>query len=116
MVSPFKPWDSAVRQEVPPGGAARIASLILEIVEIARRNGTRAMFFAPPVFEVDRTAVQDEIFSDALAAVAGKAIVLDHRKRYRAAGYFRTHLYPSDRYFRALANEIRDRGLIGTGR
>ena len=108
--------NSAVKEEIPPGGAARIASLILEIAEIARRNGTRAVFFAPPVFEIDRTSVQDRIFSDALATVAGQVTVLDHRKQYRSPAYFRTFLYPSDKYFRALGTDLRKRGLIGTGR
>ena len=94
---------------VPFGGAARIKFLMSEIEKIATRNGTKIVFFAPPVYESERVTAHSAALSEAIGSVERHMTVLDHRQAYRTADYMENN---SAKYFAALGQVLRELGYV----
>jgi hypothetical protein len=82
-----------------------------KIDSVARRNGRTAVFLIPPVYETPRASAVDRVFSEALTLVPDLQII-DHRSLGHRKDFFHDYDHPNDNYFRFVAAELRERGLL----
>lgn len=112
------------------GDEAKIAQLIREIIDIAKRNDRKLLFWVPPVYETVRESTVDNVFSRALAMLkdvpiiqnpdmarkifpSADAAIIDHRYygRNRPEIFF-NYDHPNDKYYAEFVRLVRATGFL----
>ena len=111
------PWTMGV--PYINGQVERFLESFRDIDSIARRNGTSAVFFVPPVFEEDRDSSHNRELTAVLNQVQGKVTVLDHRRIAKTSEMFSevkgiqmNNMHPSSVYVEFLAAELKRMGFM----
>ena len=107
------PLDATSRQ-LRIGDDATIARYLADIDAIGRRNGVNVVFIVPPVYEIDRDqSVVNQILDRAIAS-SPNLMLLDGRAMHKDPRIFVSTRHPNGLYFRAVANALRQRGLLNS--
>jgi hypothetical protein len=110
--NPIDPsFDPGRYRILKKGDEEEVAHYMRKIDSVARRNGRTAVFLIPPVYETPRASAVDRVFSEALTLVPDLQII-DHRSLGHRKDFFHDYDHPNDNYFRFVAAELRERGLL----
>ena len=113
--TPLVQNESALKEAdraLQTGDEQKIAQEMQAIDGIGRRHGVKVVFIVPPVYETDRRdSVVNRILDRALALAPDIAVV-DHRAMHSDPSLFEGGIHASPQYYRVLAEELRQRGLV----
>ena len=75
------------------------------LIRLAERNNLKILFLIPPVYEVERFSIANEIVDNAIKDVSEKFII-DNRRLYLSRDFFINYDHPSKKYFDKVSFEI----------
>lgn len=106
------PENEPINRNPIAGRAGEIVALMRQINDIAGRNGRKAVFFVPPVYEIDRQSPQSKMLNGVLKSLEPEMLIIDHRLKFRDKKYYFTTLNPNHLYFQSLMNELKKSSLL----
>ena len=75
------------------------------IIQLAERNALKIVILIPPVYEVERYSIVNQIVDNALKDIPEKFII-DHRRLYLSRDFFINYDHPNKKYFDKISKEI----------
>lgn len=75
------------------------------LIKLADRNNLKILFLIPPVYEIERFSIANEIVDDAIKGIS-KKFIIDNRRLYLSRDFFINYDHPSKKYFDRISYEV----------
>ena len=75
------------------------------IIQLAERNALEIVILIPPVYEVERYSIANQIVDDAIKDIP-KKFIIDHRRLYLSRDFFINYDHPNEKYFNKISKDI----------
>ncbi len=74
------------------------------LIKLADRNNLKILFIIPPVYELERFSIVNEIVDDAIKDIS-KKLIIDDRRLYLSRDFFINYDHPGKKYFDRISYE-----------